>query len=58
MKTSKNNSSEWGKGGIVGGKTKYDQINIPNKFTIHPENGLNRHKSNVQTDKPYDDHIK
>ena len=57
MNTSPKKSAQWGDGGIVGGKTKYDQMSVPNKFTVHPEGGLNRHKANVKTDKPYDGHI-
>jgi len=57
MSNSKKNSAKWGEGGITGGGTKYDQIKIPNNFTVHQEGGLNRHKSNVKTDKPYNSHI-
>ena len=50
-------STQWGQGGITGGGNQYDQINIPGNFTVHPESGLNKHKPNVKTDKPYDSHI-
>lgn len=54
---SKKESLKWGVGGVVGGGTKYDQINLNNNFNIHQQNGLNQHKANIKTDKPYDSHI-
>jgi len=57
MDNSKKSSTKWGQGGIIGGGTKYDQMSVPNKFTVLPEAGLNRHKTNVKTDKPFDAHI-
>lgn len=57
MSDSKKQSLKWGQGGIIGGGTKFDQIKVSKDFTICPENGLNRHKSNIKTDKPYDSHI-
>jgi hypothetical protein len=54
----KKKSSTWGQGGITGGGTKYDQMKKNINFTIHPESGLNRHKANIKTDKPFDGHIK
>lgn len=53
----KKKSNQWGKGGRVGGGTEYDQIQPSKDFNIQPEAGLNRHKANVTTDKPYDSHI-
>ena len=54
----KNSSTKYGAGGITGGGNKYDQIKIKNdKFIVTKEAGLNRHKANVKTDKPFDAHI-
>lgn len=51
------NSKKWGQGGVAGGGTKYDKLNVNNQFKIMPEAGLNKHKANIKVDKPYDAHI-
>lgn len=53
----KKKSTSWGKGGITGGNTPYNQIKSNNSFQIQNESGLNKHKSNIITDKPYGEHI-
>jgi hypothetical protein len=55
--TNKKKSTPWGKGGITGGNTPYNQIKPNDKFKIQNESGLNQHKSNITTDKPFDEHI-
>lgn len=57
MSNTSKKSTKWGEGGITGGNTKYDQIKIPGNFTVLPEGGLNRHKANVKTDKPFNSHV-
>ena len=58
FRTNLNKTMKWGDGGIIGGKTTYHQMKLNDKFVIHKENGLNKHKSNIRVDKPYDYHIK
>jgi len=55
--TSKKKSQKWGEGGISGGGTEYEQIKIPDNFTIHPDAGASASKPNVKTDKPFNSHI-
>lgn len=55
MDKSNKKSSQWGDGGIKGGNTRYDQMNINNNFEIH-KTKLN--DKNINTDKPFNNHIK
>ncbi len=54
-KTTSKTSAKWGEKGVVGGGTKYNEIQLNTKFKTTGD--LNIQKRNVKTDKPYDTHI-